>query len=312
MSINQVQFQKGLSLAEFFERYGSEEQCHAALVGLRWPDGFVCPDCGCAQHCTFVREERAYWQCRECRHQTTVMAGTIFAATKLPLTVWFLAMHLLTQAKNNVSALELKRHLGVCYRTAWLVKHKLLQVMVEREAARVLAGVSRSMTPTWAGSSPGQDRPGFREQGVVRAAVQTNDARHPLPVCLKKLEFTKDAIAAWASTPLAASTRVVSDGLWCFQAVTASGATHQRIVTGGGRASVRMAQFRAVNTFLGNLKTAYSGTYHAFDFAKYAHRYLAEVQYRFNRRFDLSAILRRLLAAAVGTAPRPERLPQGG
>ena len=129
----------------------------------------------------------------------------------------------------------------------------------------------------------------------------------PLRVCLKKLEFTKEAIAEWAKTALAASARVVSDGLWCFQAVTASGATHERTVTGGGPSSVKLQQFRAVNTLLGNLKTAYSGTYHAFDFAKYAHRYLAEVQFRFNRRFDLSSILRRLLVAAVITPPRPER-----
>jgi hypothetical protein len=78
-------------------------------------------------------------------------------------------------------------------------------------------------------------------------------------------------------------------------------------VTGGGPACVKLEQFRAVNTFLGNLKTAYSGTYHSFDFAKYAHRYLAEVQYRFNRRFDLSSILKRLLVATVGSPPRPER-----
>jgi hypothetical protein len=69
-----------------------------------------------------------------------------------------------------------------------------------------------------------------------------------------------------------------------------------------------MEKLRAVNTFLGNLKTAYSGTYHAFDFAKYAHRYLAEVQYRFNRRFDLSVILARLLRASSVTSPHPERL----
>lgn len=100
---------------------------------------------------------------------------------------------------------------------------------------------------------------------------------------------------------------MVSDGLWCFQAVTVSGAAHERTVTGGGHASVKLQQFRAVNTFLGNLKTAYSGTYHAFDFAKYAHRYLAEAQYRFNRRFDLSSILKRLLIATVTTPPRPER-----
>jgi hypothetical protein len=66
-----------------------------------------------------------------------------------------------------------------------------------------------------------------------------------------------------------------------------------------------MPQFRAVNTFLGNLKRARDGTYHAFDFAKYAHRYLAEAQYRFNRRFKLSSILARLLRAACLTTPTP-------
>ena len=138
--------------------------------------------------------------------------------------------------------------------------------------------------------------------------MQTTDDGHPLFVCLKKLEFTKKAIAAWAKTSLAASARVVSDGLWCFTAVTDAGAVHERTVTGGGAASAKMEQFTAINTFLGNLKTAYSGTYHAFDFSKYAHRYLAEVQFRFNRRFDLSAILARLLRASTLTRPRPERL----
>ena len=140
------------------------------------------------------------------------------------------------------------------------------------------------------------------------AAVQTTEAGHPLFACLTKREFTKEAIAQWAKKSRCASAQVVSDGLWCFQAVTASGAAHERTVTGGGPASVKLATFRAVNTLLGNLKTACSGTYHAFDFAKYAHRYLAEVQYRFNRRFDLSVILARLLHASAVTSPHPERI----
>jgi len=69
-----------------------------------------------------------------------VTGGTIFQATKLPLTTWFLGMHLLTQAKNNVSALELTRHLDVRYKTAWLLKHKLMQVMTVREESRQLDG----------------------------------------------------------------------------------------------------------------------------------------------------------------------------
>ena len=97
--------------------------------------------------------------------------------------------------------------------------------------------------------------------------------------------------------PPAPSATVVSDGLWCFGATTIVGAEHERHVTGGGKASVKLPQFQAVNTVLGNLKNAITGTYHAFDFAKYAHRYLAEFQYRLNRRFNMKIILSRLLTA---------------
>ena len=120
------QFQRGLSMAQFMERYGTHAQCHAQLVASRWPQGFACPNCAGTQHSSFERKRLRYWQCLACPEQTTVTCGTIFQATKLPLTLWFLAMHLLTQAKTGISALELKRHLGVRYKTAWLMKHKLL------------------------------------------------------------------------------------------------------------------------------------------------------------------------------------------
>ena len=103
MPVNHVQFQKGLSLGDFMIRYSTEEQCIAALEQSRWPGGFECPACGDTRHSAFVRDGRRHFQCCRCRTQTTVTAGTIFADTKLPLRVWFLAMYLLTQAKNNVS-----------------------------------------------------------------------------------------------------------------------------------------------------------------------------------------------------------------
>jgi hypothetical protein len=96
---------------------------------------------------------------------------------------------------------------------------------------------------------------------------------------------------------------VVSDGLGCFTAAESAG-VHERIVTGGGKASVKLPQFQAVNTVLSNMKTAMAGTYHAIKFEKYAHRYLAEVQYRFNRRYDLRSILRRLMRVAASTEPQ--------
>ena len=129
MAMNRVQFQPGLSMADFMDRYGMEDQCEKAVCSSRWPNGFVCPRCGVSQVSSFRRQGRLYFQCSACRHQCSVVSGTIFEATKLPLRRWFLAMHLLTQSKNNVAALELMRHSGVSYRSAWLMKHKLMEVM---------------------------------------------------------------------------------------------------------------------------------------------------------------------------------------
>ena len=215
-------------------------------------------------------------------------------------------MHLLTQSKNNVAALELQRHLGVCYKTAWLMKHKLMEVMREREDSRQLQG-RVEIDDAYLGGERTGGKVGRGSENKVPfvVAVQTTPQGKPQFVCLRQQPFTHEEVAIFAARSIAPTATVVSDGLWCFGAVQSVGAEHQRLVTGGGKGSVRLPQLRAVNTFLGNLKRSLGGTYHAFDFAKYAHRYLAEAQYRFIRRFNLSSILARLLRAACLTIPTP-------
>lgn len=309
MSMNRVQFQAGLSMAEFLDRYGSDDKCETALVASRWPTGFVCPACGCSHSSSFRREGRLYFQCCACRHQCSATSGTIFEATKLGLARWFLAMHLLTQSKNNVAALELMRHLGVCYKTAWLIKHKLMEVMRLREECRQLDGRVELDDAYLGGErSGGKTGRGSENKVPFVAAVQTTSAGQPQFVCLRQQRFTQEEVAVFAARSIAPSATVVTDGLWCFGAVQTVGAKHERIVVGSGNVSTELPQFKAVNTFLGNLKRSLDGTYHAFDFAKYAHRYLAEAQYRFNRRFDLRSILSRLLRAACLSIPTPARL----
>src|SRR5215470_2409969 len=90
MARNLVQFQKGLSLMEFNRRYGTDEQCHAALIKMRWPDGFVCPNCGVTEHS--YSAARQIFQCSGCRVQTPARAGTIFHKSRTPLVKWFLAI----------------------------------------------------------------------------------------------------------------------------------------------------------------------------------------------------------------------------
>ena len=308
MAQNLIQFQPGLSLGEFMTKYGSEAKCAAALEQSRWPDGFTCARCVSSRHTVWERASGKYWQCSQCGYQTTLIAGTIFQATKLPLRVWLLAMHLLCQAKNNVSALELKRHLGVSYPSALMLKHKLMQVMAEREQDRRLDGRVEIDDAYLGGERPGKRGRGSQNKIAFIAAVQTNAQGHPMFIRLDRVSaFSHAAIEAWASKALAASAHVLSDGWAGFGAVGKHVAVHEPIVVGSGRKAAQRPEFRWVNTILGNLKTAIEGTYHAFNFDKYADRYLGEAQYRFNRRFDLRSILARLTRAAVRTEPWPAK-----
>lgn len=165
MPRNKVQFQKGMSLSDFLEQYGTEAQCEQALFAWRWPQGFVCPECGYEGHCVLGR---GLYQCHRCRRRTSITAGTLFAGTKLPLTKWLLAVYLLTQSKNGISALELSRQLGICYNSAWLMKHKLMQAMLEREQGRSLPGSSRWTTPAGRPAPRLQDRARHARQDPVR------------------------------------------------------------------------------------------------------------------------------------------------
>ena len=222
----------------------------------------------------------------------------------MPLTRWFLAMYLLTQAKNNVSTLELKRHLGASYPTAWLVKYKLLEVMRLREDARQFTG-RVEIDDAYLGSerSDGKSGRGSENKVPFIAVVQTTEDGQPVLACFAPKPFTKQAVRECAAKSLMLPLTVVSDDLRAFTATETAG-VYERVVTGGGKASAKLPQFQAVNTVLSLLKLAITGTYHALQFEKYAHRYLAEMQYRFNRRFDLRSILRRLVRAAAVTKPQ--------
>ena len=236
----------------------------------------------------------------------SLISGTIFESSKLALPKWFVAMHLITQAKNGVSALELKRHLGVSWPTAWMIKHKLLQVMFEREQGRQLSG-RVEIDDAYLGGERHGAKAGRGSPNKVPfvAAVQTTESGEAMLMCLAQCPFTKQALESFAAKSLVAPATLVSDGLGCFTAVRGTGILHEPHVTGGGAASVRHLEFLAVNTALGNLKTAFAGTYHSFGYEKYAHRYLAQVQYLFNRRFDVRAVLVRLVRAACATPARP-------
>ena len=307
MARNSVQFQHGLSEAGFEELYGTEAKCRAAVVAWRWPDGFECPACGGTTHSEV--KTRGLFQCSACRRQTSPIAGTILAATKVPLRTWFRAMYHLTQTKQGISSVELARRLGVTQTTAWTIKHKLMQVMMERDADERLHGRVELDDAYLGGERSGGKRGrGAPGKTPFVAAVETTPEGKPVRLKLRRVtSFCNRAISGFAKRSLDPDCEVVGDGLACFAAVADAGCRHEVIKTGSGAAAARKPAFKWVNTALGDIKAAITGTCRAIH-EKHVPRYLAEFEYRFNRRYDLAAMLPRLTWAAVRTPPMPCRL----
>lgn len=248
MPQNKIQFQRGMSLTSFMEQHGTEAACEAALLRARWPDGFRCPECGGREHSTFLADGRRYWQCSHCREQTTRRSGTLFHASRLPLTKWFQAIYLVTQNKNNLSALSLKRHLGVCYRTAWRLKHKLLEAMAQREATRLLEGVVLADDAVLGGVQAGKPGRGSENKAAFIAAVELDENGHPHHVRFDPIaDYRGTTFRDWARRALHLDAHLVTDGCASFNAAGAEVSAHGAIIV-GERKSSELEPFRWVNT----------------------------------------------------------------
>jgi len=249
------------------------------------------------------------FQCSACRRQTSLTAGTIFAATKVPLRTWFRALYHVTQTKQGISSIELGRRLGVTQSTAWTIKHKLAQVMLERDGERQLTGRVELDDAYLGGERSGGKRGrGSPGKTPFLAAVETTPEGKPVRLKLRRVgSFCCRAVEGFAKRSLDPTSEVVSDGLGCFAAVTKAGCQHTVIKTGSDARAARTPAFKWVNTALRNIKAAITGTYRSIA-PKHIPRYLAEFEYRFNCRYDLAAMLPRLATAALQTPPMPYRL----
>ena len=296
---------KGLSEVEFRERFGTEETCRKALFEMRWREGLTCPACGHRGFCRLKTRELF-----QCKRQVRLTAGTVFQDTKLPLTAWFTAIYHLTQSKGGMSSIELGRRLGVRRQTAWLVKHKLMRAMAEREAGKPKLEGRVELDDAYLG---GERTGGKRGRGAagktpIVAAVETTAERRPRRLRLSVVKgFRKKEVEKLAKRDLAPGSTIVSDGLSCWPAVEKAGCSHRAMVTGLGKRAANWTPFRWVNTTLGNIKTALAGTYHHVS-AKHARHYLTSFAYRFNRRHRLDTIVQRLAWAAIHAGPQPYRV----
>jgi transposase-like protein len=302
MARNRIQFQKGLSEAGFVALYGNEDLCRAAVARWRWSDGFVCPKCGGREHCNVG--PRQLYQCNACRRQTSLTAGTLFDATKVPLTTWFRAMYLVTQTKQGISSIELGRRLGTTQTTAWKIKTKLAEAM-RLVNDRVPLDGRIEVDDAYLGGERGGGKTGRGSPGKkpIIVAVQTDEKGRPRRIKLRRIaRFKRRRVKSLVKRIIAPGSTVVTDGLACFRGVGDAGCEHVAIATGGGGKAARHPAFKWVNTTLGNIKSAIVATYRAVR-KKHLVRTLAEFEWRFNHRFDLAAMIPALGRAAVAARP---------
>jgi len=250
------------------------------------------------------------YQCSACEKQISLISGTIFEATKLQLTNWFLAIYLITQSKDGIASLNLARTLGVSSANSALrIKHKLQHVMKLCDDSQALSKFVQIDDAYLGGKRKGGKR-GRGADGKTQfvAAFMTNDKGHPISMRFSVVAgFHKNDISNWATKHLFPGTSVVSDGLNCFPAVKDADCSHHVIVKNGNVTSMEHSAFKWVDTMIGNVKNSIHGTYHAISI-RHVPRDFAEFCFRFNRRFELGKMIRQLAQAAVNISSMPQRI----
>jgi hypothetical protein len=181
-----------MKLIDVTRQFNTQDKCLDYLEAMRWPSGIACIECGSLKVSKIVREAKGrnkqtrIYQCleKECGHQFSATAGTIFHDSHLPLQKWFLAIALICEAKKGVSACQMQRHLGVNYRTAWHLCHRIRKAMAQ---TFILDAAEVEADETYVGSRirrPRHARPRTKPDDVVLGMVERGSGRLKLvPTC---------------------------------------------------------------------------------------------------------------------------------
>lgn len=291
---------KVLTVAEFFEQFGTEESCLARIKELRWGadlERFVCPVCEHKQG--WWLPTRKLVECRDCHHQVSITAGTVFHRLRSPLWKWFWAAYQLAQDKKGIAALELAKQIRVSYTTAWLMLHKLRRAMRHRNQCYGLEGLVEVDECYVGGDAEGTGTTGrgSANKTPVAVAVELDEAGKPKRLAMDTLaKVDGHSLRQFAEKCIAKGAKLKTDGWGAYKAVAKAGYRHQAIVTGSGPKAVE--KFPWVHTFISNMKRMILGTHHNVS-PKYLTNYLAEFAYRANRRWMEARLFDRLLVAAV-------------
>lgn len=299
-----------MTFDEFIKNFSTEEQCRDYLRKLRWPDGFKCPKCGCEE----------YWQisdvlfdCKQCRHQTSVIAGTIFQDTRTPLKTWYIAIWWITTQKNGASAEGLRQVLGLkSDETAWAWLHKIRKAMVRADREKLSGLVEVDETYIGGEEHSGSTGRGTGNKVLVAIAVELKDFGNKKNQGLRKpgrvrlsviLDASSDSLSSFISENIDKGSEIITDGWAGYSFVKNSGYKHTVFVQGKKREDENPLPHVHLITSL--LKRWLLGTHQGAVSEKHMQAYLEEYTFRFNRRNSAKRglLFYRLLEGAVSVEP---------
>jgi len=293
---------------EFLEQFSSEDACLAYLEELRWPNGFICPSCGVASEP--YRASRIRMMCRDCGHQSTVTAGTIFDKTRTPLRVWLAAAWYLTNQKQGVSALGLQRVLGLgSYQTAWAMLHRFRRAMVrpDRDRLKGMVEIDETYVAITDRGEPqsAQGRKNNTTKVLVALAVEVLEPKGFGRIRLRRIAAdSAEFVVPFVQASVEPGAQVRTDGSAAYRSLASLGYVHQQNVMLGAKepAHVTLAGVHRVASLI---KRWILGTHHGAVQPEHLDAYLDEFVFRFNRRTSGSRgmLFYRLLQQAVVTDP---------
>lgn len=291
--------QESMTLIEFTEKFGTDEACREYLYEKRWAKGFVCPKCGTVGE-PFHITSRNLFQCKHCKHQASVTAGTVMEKSRTPLRKWFLAIYLMSKDKRGCSAMQLKRELKIAYDTAWTISHKIRKAMGDRDANYLLSGIVEMDEGFFGAPSEGEGKRGRgTDQTPAVIGLSLVDGQPGFVKAQVLPAVNGDFIAAFAEIAIEKGTTVTSDGLSCYRKLASKGYIH---VPENFDPDENPEHLKWLHIVISNLKDFLNGTYHGVG-ERHMQAFLDEFCFRFNRRFWHSQLFGRTVAACAARVP---------
>lgn len=266
------------NLFDLIEKFRSDDRCHDYLVSLRWPDGPACPHCQ-SKKCYRIKARRQFI-CDDCNRQFSVTAGTIFNDSHLPLSKWFMAVYLMCEAKKSVSANQLKRTLGVSYKTAWYLCHRIRAAMANGNGHKLTGEVEIDETYIGPRNVPGKHGRGAGKKVPVIGMVERGGEVRWSPVKNVSRETILQLVREHISPQAVA---LYSDRFPAYKKVARHFPVPHKMVNHSREWVVGKVHTNTVESAWSLLKRAIIGAHHTVS-KKHLPRYMEEVAWRFNNR----------------------------